>query len=70
METRTEMDFCEAVRQIIATAPEKEWVFVCDGLNTHKSEMLVKLAAQECHLGNELGKGEIRNTEKASKSRG
>ena len=55
-ETRTEMDFCEAVRQIIATAPEKEWVFVCDGLNTHKSEMLVKLVAQECHLGNELGK--------------
>ena len=55
-ETRTEMDFCEAVRQIIAAAPEKEWVFVCDGLNTHKSEMLVKLAAQECHLGNELGK--------------
>lgn len=56
MITRTEMDFCEAVRQIIAKAPENEGIFVCYGLNTHKSEMRVKIVAEEYHLENELGK--------------
>lgn len=54
-ETRGESDFCEAVRQIIGTAPAKRWVFICDGLNTHKSESLVRLAAEACHIQYDLG---------------
>ncbi|MCQ1531285.1 transposase [Lutispora thermophila] len=54
-ETRTEEDFCNAVRSTIETDPEGEWVFVCDGLTTHKSESLVKLVAEVCDLKTPLG---------------
>lgn len=54
--TRTEEDFCEAVRRVIKTDPKKTWVFICDGLNIHKSESLVKLIAEACHIDDELGK--------------
>lgn len=68
-ETRTETDFCEAVKQIIATDPNKEWIFVCDGLNTHKSESLVKLVAETCHLEEELGKKGKSGIQKSQQSR-
>lgn len=55
-ETRTEADFCEAVRKVVETDPEKNWIFVCDGLNTHKSESLVKLISEVCGLKEDLGK--------------
>ena len=54
-ETRVESDFCEAVRRVVETAPEKNWSFVCDGLNTHKSEALVKYAAKACGIDMNLG---------------
>ena len=55
-ETRTEVDFCEAVQQVVETDPGKSWVFVCDGLNTHKSESLVQLVATACNIEEDLGK--------------
>lgn len=53
--TRNEEDFCNAVRQLIENKPDKNFIIVCDGLNTHKSEGLVKLAAQECSITASLG---------------
>lgn len=53
--TRNEQDFCNAVKQLVSEAPNKNYMIVCDGLNTHKSEGLVKLVAQECGLTDELG---------------
>ena len=37
------------------TAPENNRVFVCDGLNTHKSETLVKYVAEACGIEEDLG---------------
>lgn len=54
-ETRGESDFCEAVRQVAETAPEKDWIFVFDSLNTHKSETLVKYVAEACGIDAGLG---------------
>lgn len=53
--TRKEQDFCNAVKQLIAEAPQKKYIIICDGLNTHKSEGLVRLVADECALPDELG---------------
>lgn len=53
--TRNEEDFCNAVRQLISQDAEKNYIIICDGLNIHKSESLVKLAAQECHVTGDLG---------------
>lgn len=44
--TRTEEDFCRALEEVVRTDPDGTWVFVCDGLNTHKSETLVRFIAQ------------------------
>jgi len=40
--TRTEIDFRDAVKATVETNPDAEWRFVLDGLNTHKSESLVR----------------------------
>ena len=40
--TRTEEDFVKAVKALVSTDPRASWTFVCDGLNTHKSETLVR----------------------------
>lgn len=53
--TRTEIDFCQAIQEVVSTDPENSWVFVCDGLNTHKSEGLVRYVAKECSLNIDLG---------------
>lgn len=53
--TRTEDDFAEAVRRLVGTDPQVSWTFVCDGLNTHKSEKLVRFVAEQCHIEEELG---------------
>ncbi len=53
--TRTEADFAEHVAQTIAADPESEWVFIADQLNTHKSESLVRLVADEIGLTEDLG---------------
>lgn len=54
-QTRTEDDFVEHIRRTIQTDPQAQWIFVMDQLNTHKSEALVRLVAQECTLTIDLG---------------
>ncbi len=54
-QTRTEQDFADHIRQTIATDPQAQWIFVMDQLNTHKSEALVRLVAEECQLTDDLG---------------
>ena len=57
--TRGEADFAEHIRQTMATAPDGTWIFVCDQLNTHQSETLVRLVAAACEIKADLGvKGE------------
>ena len=53
--TRTEKDFEAHIRQTIATDPDGVWVFVADQLNTHQSESLVRLVAEECQIEEDLG---------------
>lgn len=53
--TRTEKDLVAHVRQTIATDSEAEWIFILDQLNTHKSEGLVRLVAQQCQIEGDLG---------------
>ena len=36
--THREEDFVEAVKALAGTDPQPPWTFICDGLNTHKSE--------------------------------
>ena len=54
-QTRTEEDFVEHIRRTIQTDPQAQWIFVMDQLNTHKSEALVRLVAEECQLNIDLG---------------
>jgi len=53
--TRTELDFVQAVREVIALDPDAFWTFILDGLNTHKSESLVQLVAELCGIDEDLG---------------
>ncbi len=53
--TRNAEYFCNAVRQLISGDTGKNYIMICDGLDTHRSESLVKLAAQECSFKAELG---------------
>ncbi|MDE5825513.1 MAG: transposase [Lachnospiraceae bacterium] len=53
--TRTEEDFVAAVRALVETDPEASWTFVCDGLNTYKSESLVQFVAEQCCIEGGLG---------------
>ena len=54
--TRTENDFVEALRALVETDPDASWTIVCDGLNTHKSESLVRFVAEQCGLTEDLGR--------------
>lgn len=53
--TRTEVDFAAVIEQSLQQAPDAEWVFVADQLNTHKSEALVRLVAKAIDFTGELG---------------
>ncbi|MGC9523871.1 MAG: transposase [Anaerolineae bacterium] len=53
--TRTEADFAAHIAQTIATDPQGTWIFIVDRLNTHMSESLVRLVAQECDITTDLG---------------
>lgn len=53
--TRTEEDFVIHVRKTVETDPESGWIFITDGLNTHVSEGLVRLVAQQCGTDEDLG---------------
>ncbi len=69
-QTRTEVDFAVAVETLVNTAPSDSWTFVCDGLNTHKSESLVRFVVKSCNLDVELGEkgknGILKNMESRS----
>ncbi len=66
---RTEEDFVKAVKALINTDPEAPWTFVCDGLNTHKSESLVRFVAEACGMDAGLGEKGKRGILKSMKSR-
>jgi putative transposase len=53
--TRTEADFAAHIARTIATDSQAPWIFVCDNLNTHCSETLVKLVAERCDITDDLG---------------
>lgn len=53
--TRNEEDFCNAVRQLMDENPGKNYIIICDDLNTHKFERLVRLVAQEYCITDDLG---------------
>ena len=53
--TRTEADFVNAIEATVATDQDKSWIFVGDGLNTHKSESLVRFVADACEIDIDLG---------------
>ncbi len=66
-DTRTEYDFSEHIRRLVAEAPNDEWVIIVDQLNTHKSASLVALVACHCGLNQDLGvkgkEGVLKNME-------
>jgi len=53
--TRTEFDYLNHIKSIVATAPDKNHVIVADQLNTHKSESLVRWIASQCNIKIDLG---------------
>jgi hypothetical protein len=53
--TRTEQDFAAHVKATLASDPTASWVFVVDQLDTHQSETLVRLVAEQCGLDVDLG---------------
>lgn len=67
--TRTEEDFVKAVETLIKTDPNASWTFICDGLNTHKSETLVRFVAETCGINMELGTKGKRGILKSMESR-
>ncbi len=47
-ETRTETDYANHIGRVIATDPKaSKWHLICDCLNTHQSESLVRLVADD-----------------------
>lgn len=58
--TRTEQDFLVHMQAVVATDSQaKRWHIVCDNLNTHQSEALVRWVADLSEITDDLGiKGE------------
>jgi hypothetical protein len=55
--TRTEEDFLAHVQAVVATDQEvTRWHFVCDHLNIHQSEALVRWVAEISSITEDLGK--------------
>ncbi len=58
--TRTEQDFVAHIAQTVATAPDDQWIFLTDQLNTHQSESLVRWVATAIGYLGDLGeKGKV-----------
>ena len=68
-ETRNEEDFTKHIKNTISADPEGEWIFVCDNLNTHMSESLVKLIASLINCQEDLGIKRKRGILKSMESR-
>ena len=55
-DTRTEEDFAAFVDNLLSCADQTVlWRIVCDNLNTHLSESLVRVVARHCALTDDLG---------------
>jgi transposase len=54
-DSRTEADFVEHIGRLIPSDPQAHLVILCDQLNTHKSESLVRLVASTLGDEQELG---------------
>ena len=67
--TRNEIDFAKHVSDTINTAPDANWIFVMDQLNTHKSEELVKTIADSIGFKGDLGVKEKSGILKSMSSR-
>ena len=59
--TRNEKDFLAHIKDRVASDPlVVKWGFVCDNLNTHMSESLVRYVADESDITSDLGvKGKL-----------
>jgi hypothetical protein len=55
-DTRTEADFVEHIARLIQSDPNAGFIILCDQLNTHKSESLVRFIAKVLEDDQELGK--------------
>ncbi|MCP4210525.1 MAG: transposase [Halieaceae bacterium] len=55
-DTRTEKDFTAFLDGLLSTAPDRQWRIVCDNLNTHLSEGVVRLVAHHCAIDDDLGR--------------
>ena len=53
--TRKEWDFLGLVKDNVATDPDGEHIIICDQLNVHKSENLVRWVAQQIDFKGALG---------------
>jgi transposase len=54
--TRTEADFLAHLQAVVATDPRaSRWHVVCDNLNTHQSEALVRFVAERSGIQEDLG---------------
>jgi transposase len=54
--TRNEQDFLQHIQSRVIAEPHTiQWHFVCDNLNIHLSESLVRYVAEESDLGLDLG---------------
>ena len=64
-ETRTETDFADHIAKTISADPKGKWIFICDRLNTHASESLVRMVAEligyRQHLGRKGKDGILKN---------
>ena len=55
--TRTEEDFARFLRRLLSLgAPDMRWGIVCDNLDTHMSEAVVRLVARHCGIDDKLGR--------------
>ena len=55
-ETRTNVDFIDAISRIYNNDTNKRYAFVCDNLNIHNSEELVRFVAKASNYTGDLGK--------------
>ena len=54
---RTEQDFATFLESIVSSrSPQTRWRVVCDNLNIHVSESVVRLVARHCGLEEDLGR--------------
>ena len=54
-DTRTEADFVGQIDRLVRTDPPASWIILCDQLNTHKSESLVRYVAKAIGDDQDLG---------------